>query len=121
MQLIVENYSLNGYSETTFMNTTIICPHCKETIDISEALEHEYASEFADKHKQEIETAKKQSEEKAFKKAAQEAELRIKDKEMKLKKLKQNRKQQEEILINEIYARTQGKRWTKKIRNGKKA
>lgn len=81
------------------MNTTIICPQCKATIDISEALEHEFESEFADKHKQELELVKKSAEEKAFKKAAEEAELRIKDKENEAAEAKERNKQLQEQLL----------------------
>ncbi len=79
--------------------TTIVCPTCKTTIDISEALEHAYESEFAEKNKLQLEEATRFAEEKAFKKASEEAELRIKDKENEAKEAReQARKQQQEIL-----------------------
>ncbi len=79
--------------------TTIVCPNCKNTIDISEALEHAFESEFAEKNKKQLEEAKRIAEEKAFKKASEEADLRIKDKENEAKEAReQSRKQQQEIL-----------------------
>lgn len=79
--------------------TTIVCPSCKSTIDISEALEHAYESEFADKQKQAVEEATKTAEEKAFKKAAAEIELQMRDKENEAKEAKERNKQLQEQLL----------------------
>ncbi len=79
--------------------TTIVCPKCESTIDISEALEHAYESEFAEKNKQQLEDTRRLAEEKAFKKATEEAELRIKDKENEAREAKDRNKLLQEQLL----------------------
>lgn len=78
---------------------TIICPNCNKTVDISEAMSHAYESEFAEKTKLDIEQATKLAETKALKKAEEEMELRLKDKDNEAEEAKdRNRKLQEQLL-----------------------
>lgn len=82
---------------------TIVCPHCKKELEISEAITQqivtEKVSETEEKYKKEIEIAKKQATETALKKAQEEMHLTLKDKENEAEEAKQrNKKQQEELL-----------------------
>ena len=77
---------------------TVICPHCKKTVEISEALRHEFKEQelakITAKHEKELEEAEKKAEEASAKKIKEQFELQLKqiekdnlDKEVQNKKL----------------------------------
>lgn len=61
---------------------TVICPHCKKAVEISEALRHEFKEQELAKikaaHEKELEETKKASSEDSSKKITQQFELQIK-------------------------------------------
>jgi len=85
------------------MNDTIICPHCKNTIPLTEALSHQIQEKYAKFYKIRLEEEKQkislQLKEEAMKKAKEELNMMIKDKNNELIELKkQNENQQEQLL-----------------------
>jgi hypothetical protein len=60
----------------------VICPHCKKSVEISEALRHEFNEQELEKikmqHEKELEAAKKEAEDASAKKIKQEFELDLK-------------------------------------------
>ncbi|MDP3941805.1 MAG: DUF2130 domain-containing protein, partial [bacterium] len=64
---------------------TLICPHCKKTVEISEAISHQIEerilSDITEKHKQELIGIKKEAEEKATQKIKDELSVKLKDAE----------------------------------------
>lgn len=82
---------------------TIKCPHCGKSVEISEALKHQFEektlAEINVKHAKELEKAKKLAEEKALQKITEDMSLKMKDKENEAREAKERmRKQQEEML-----------------------
>lgn len=82
---------------------TITCPHCGKSVEISEALKHQFEektlAEINVKHAKELEEAKKLAEEKALQKITEDMSLKMKDKENEAREAKERmRKQQEEML-----------------------
>ena len=82
---------------------TILCPHCKKPVEISEAftaqLEQEIRSREHEKHQADLTAVKKKTEELAFKKAAEEMDLALKDKENEaIEARERTKKLQEEML-----------------------
>ncbi len=61
---------------------TIICPHCKKSIELSEAITHQMEEQLMSglqvKHKEELDSARKAAQEESSKKAKQEFELQLK-------------------------------------------
>ncbi|RJQ25854.1 DUF2130 domain-containing protein [Candidatus Parcubacteria bacterium] len=85
------------------MVNTIICPHCGQSIEITEALTHELKNEISTSLKEEyakkLEEVKGKAEEIALKKITEEMNLKIKDKENEAEEIKKrNEKLQEDIL-----------------------
>lgn len=77
------------------MQSTITCPNCKKDIELTEAFKHEFQEQF-DK---DLETAKKEVEEKLRVKIEEEQTLKLKDSENEKQELKnQNKKLQESLL-----------------------
>lgn len=64
---------------------TIICPHCKKELEISEAItqqiEEQTLAQVSQKHKHELENVKKQATQDALKKATEDMALQLKNKE----------------------------------------
>lgn len=82
---------------------TIICPHCKKSFEISEALDTEYreklVAELESKHKGELEAQKKDLEERTAKKVRDELEIKLKDQANEAQEAKErSKKLQEELL-----------------------
>ena len=82
---------------------TIICPHCKKSVEISQAIRHEIEEQtLADvsaKHQKELEEAKKIASDQAVKKITEETMLQLKDKENETLEAKErNKKLQEQLL-----------------------
>lgn len=85
------------------MNDTIICPNCKKSIPLTEALSHQVQDKYAKFYKIRLEEEKQklsvQLKDEAVKKAKQEVELQLKDKTNELDELrKQNKNFQEQLL-----------------------
>ena len=84
---------------------TIICPHCKQPIEISKALEDEYkntlTAELEEQHKEELEKQKKELEEKTAKKVREEMDLKLKDQQSQAEEAKEKSKklQEEQLLL----------------------
>ncbi|MBP6913270.1 MAG: DUF2130 domain-containing protein [Candidatus Levybacteria bacterium] len=77
------------------MQNTFLCPHCKNQIELTEALKHEFQEDF----EKDIEKAKTETEEKVRKKLQSEQELILKDSENEKSELRdQNMKLQESLL-----------------------
>lgn len=84
---------------------TIICPHCKESFEISEALDTEYkeklVAELEKKHKDALEKQKIELEEKTTKKVKEELELKLKDQANEaIEAREKSKKLQDELLEN---------------------
>lgn len=82
---------------------TIVCPHCKKTLEISEAFAHEFRdkilNEQSEKHKIELEKIRLESEERAAKRLKEEMEYKMKGFQQEAEENKlRNRKLQEQIL-----------------------
>jgi len=82
---------------------TIICPHCKKELEISEAITQqivtEKLSEKEASYKKELETVKKEVADQTMKKVQEEMTLSFKDKENEAEEAKQkSRKLQDELL-----------------------
>lgn len=71
------------------MQNTFRCPHCDKEIELTEALKHE----FKEEHEKDLETARKDAEEKARKKFLEEQELISKNSENEKKELAEKNKQ----------------------------
>jgi len=85
------------------MNDTIICPHCKKPIPLTEALSHQVQEKYQRFYKQRLAEEKSKIEEQLKivlgKKIKQEMELEMKDKANELAELReQNKKLQEQLL-----------------------
>lgn len=85
------------------MANTIKCKYCGKEMEITEALLHEVeervSADLLSQHKKELEDLKTETEEKARRKAAQEMDLKLKDKENETGELKkQNKDLLEQIL-----------------------
>lgn len=84
------------------MINTIKCRFCGKDIEITEALRHQIEEQALTeeklKHEQELETAKKEAEEKTREKISREIELKLKDKENEAEELKKQNKE----LLNQI-------------------
>ncbi|MBP9719047.1 MAG: DUF2130 domain-containing protein [Candidatus Levybacteria bacterium] len=82
---------------------TIICPHCKKELEISEAITQqivtEKLSEESEKHKKELEKAKKDATDQALKKAEEEMVMTLKDKENEASEAKERSKKLQEDLL----------------------
>lgn len=77
------------------MQNTISCPHCKKDIELTEAFKHEFQEQF----EKDLETAKKEAEEKLRLKLEDEQKLKQRDAENEKQELKeQNKKLQENLL-----------------------
>ncbi|HSA84403.1 MAG TPA: DUF2130 domain-containing protein [Patescibacteria group bacterium] len=84
---------------------TVICPHCKKSVEISEALRHEFKEKELEKiraqHEKELEEAKKEGIEASEKKIKQDFELQLKrateDAEEKDKRIKELLEQMTEL------------------------
>lgn len=105
----MSTYTLNSLpihgSSATITTTmqTIVCPHCKKSFEISEALDNEYretlVAELEKKHQEELLTKTKELEEKTAKKIREELELKLKDQANETEEAKErSRKLQEELL-----------------------
>lgn len=96
---------------------TVVCPHCKKAVEISEALRHEFneqqLAEINEQHLKEIEAVKKATLDASVKKAKEEFELQMKqareDAEEKDSRIKK--------LIEQITELTQELRQSKKERD----
>jgi len=101
------------------MNDTIICPHCKKPIPLTEALSHQIQEKYQRFYKQRLaeETGKIEIKlkDQLIKKVKQEMELELKDKANELEELhKQNKSLQEQLLelsklIRQLRAESQQK------------
>ena len=101
------------------MNDTIICPHCKKPIPLTEALSHQIQEKYQRFYKQRLaeETGKIEIKlkDQLIKKVKQEMELELKDKVNELEELhKQNKSLQEQLLelsklIRQLRAESQQK------------
>lgn len=90
-------------SHSRTMNNTIKCTHCGREIEISEAFRHQLTEELSSslelEYKQKIETVQKEAEERALKKASEELETKLKDRENEALEAKEkSKKLQEELL-----------------------
>lgn len=81
---------------------TIVCPHCKKPLEISEALDTEYreklVAELEEKHKIELQKQKVELEEKATRKVKEELELKLKE----LEEEKTEEKERREKLMQNL-------------------
>lgn len=81
------------------MSNTIKCKYCGKEIEITEALLHEVeervSADLLSQHKKELEDLKRETEEKAKRKAAEETDLKLRDKENEAEEL---RKQNKDLL-----------------------
>lgn len=79
------------------MKNTIKCKNCGSEIEISEAIQHQIEEsvlrDLSSKHKEELERAIKEAEEKAASKVAKDVELRLRDKENEAEELKKQNKE----------------------------
>ena len=85
------------------MNDTIVCPHCKKTIPLTQALSHQVQEKYAKFYKVRLEEEKANLavtlKEDALKKAKEELALQMKDKANEIEELrKQNKALQEQLL-----------------------
>ena len=85
------------------MNDTIVCPHCKKTIPLTQALSHQVQEKYAKFYKVRLEEEKAKLavtlKEDALKKAKEELALQMKDKANEIEELrKQNKALQEQLL-----------------------
>lgn len=85
------------------MNDTIVCPHCKKTIPLTQALSHQVQEKYAKFYKQRLEEEKSKMavelKDEAMKKAKEELNLQMKDKTNEIEELrKQNKALQEQLL-----------------------
>jgi len=85
------------------MNDTIICPHCKKTIPLTEALSHQIQEKYQKFYKirlaEEKEKIEEQLKQQLGKKIKQELELELKDKTNEVEELrKQNKNLQDQLL-----------------------
>lgn len=82
---------------------TIICPHCKQPIEISQALENEYkgtiTAELEQKYKNDLEKQRRELEEKTAKKIQEEMDHKLKDKENEAQEAKERTKKLQEELL----------------------
>lgn len=84
------------------MNNTIKCKYCGKEMEITEALLHEVkervSADLLSQHKKELDDLKRETEEKAKHKAAQEMDLKLRDKENEAEELRKQNKD----LLNQI-------------------
>lgn len=84
------------------MSSTIKCKYCGKEMEITEALLHEVeervSADLLSRHKKELEDIKRETEEKVRRKAAEEIDLKLKDKENETEELKKQNKD----LLNQI-------------------
>ena len=82
---------------------TIICPHCKKSFELSDALDNEYketlVAELEKKHQEELEKEKKILEEKTSEKIRKELDIKLREKEVEKEQAeKQSKELQEQLL-----------------------
>ena len=86
------------------MINTIKCKFCGKDIEVTEALRHQIeeavVSDLSTKHKEELEKVKKEAEDFALKRATEEIDLRLKDKENETQELQRVNKDLREQLLN---------------------
>lgn len=84
----------------------IICPHCKKSFEISEALDSEYreklVEELEKKHKEELDKQKVELEERTAKRIKEELELKLKEKELEKEESEKRTKELQEQLLSYI-------------------
>lgn len=85
---------------------TIVCPHCKKSFEISEALDNEYkeqlVEEFEKKHKEDLEKQRVELEEKAAKRIKDELELKLKEQELEKQEAEKRTKELQDQLLSYI-------------------
>ena len=85
---------------------TIICPHCKKTFEISEALDSEYkeklVAELEQKHQEELEKERKLLEEKTAERIRKELDIKLKEKEVETEQAEKQKKELQEQLLTYI-------------------
>ena len=83
---------------------TVLCPSCGKEVEISQALRHQIEDQVLQaaelKHKQELDSVKKESEEKALKRAKEDLALELKESETEALEAKERNKQLQEQLLN---------------------
>ena len=82
----------------------IICPHCKKTFEISEALDTEYkeklVADLEKKHQEELEKERKTLEEKTAERIRKELDIKLKEKDIEKEQAeKQSKDLQEQLLM----------------------
>ncbi len=87
---------------------TIICPHCKKSFELSQALDSEYkeklVEEFEKKHKDDFEKERVALEEKTAKRVKEELELTLKQKELENETSEKRNKELQEQLLSYMKA-----------------
>jgi len=93
---------------------SILCPHCKKPVEISEVLRHQIEDELLQKerevHKKELLDATKSAEEKALKKLSEQFELQMKE----LREDNREKEQRNKELLEKISEEMDGRRKLKK-------
>ena len=89
----------------------IICPNCKQSVEISEAITHQMREQLleeqAEKHKIEMEKVRLESEERATKRAKEEIEFKLKTTTQESDEIKERNKKLENQL-NELFQEIRG-------------
>jgi hypothetical protein len=84
---------------------SIICPNCKQAVEISEAITHQMREQLVQeegaKHKLELEKVRLESEERAMKRAKEETEFKLKHTQQEAEEMKERNKKLENQL-NEL-------------------
>lgn len=87
---------------------TIVCPHCKKSFEISEALDTEYrekiVEELEKKHKEAFETQRRELEEKTAKRIKEELDLKLREKELEKEESDKRTKELQEQLLSYMKA-----------------
>jgi len=85
---------------------TIICPHCKESFELSDALESELKASVTDelekKHKEQLEKQRVELEEKAAKKIKEELEVKLREQALEKENAEKQAKELREQLLSYI-------------------
>lgn len=81
----------------------VVCPHCGKKVEISEAIKHQVEAAVLaaekEKHKEEIEKIKKETEEKTTKKLKEDLDFKLKDSTNELEEAKKRNKELQEHLL----------------------
>ena len=91
------------FTRISVMNDTIICPHCKQTIPLTDALSHQVQEKYARFYKIRLDEEKKKIED-VFRKETEERvkkqiEMEMKDKSNEINELKRQKEIQQEQLL----------------------